>query len=405
MHLLLVGHGRADPLPLRPARAHAAPCSRRAGPSASAAVTQESATVRSSRLEPAGRGRPGPCCAPASSSPSAPGGAVRSYSLSRAPGGGRYRISVKREPGGAIGTCTTASGSATRSRPARPRAGSSSTRGRRAGRAGQRGHRRHAGAGDARRAGRGRRGRGPVAARRPPRLRARVPREARARLGRLPAAGHVATAAPTRGPGRTPRAGSPRDRARARRPARRRIPPLRRAGLRRRPDRRSARARAPARVTSETFGGLPPRRARRPGGRGRRPEVAFARSDVRTTWDESFSSLLDLAEARAVPNEASCRVGSCHGCRATVSPARCTTTRAGRSAARGSVLLSARAPRATSCSMPRRPRGRCRRGRVGGDDLGRERAQGGEALGRPQRERVRVASASEWMRRTRGDGR
>jgi ferredoxin-NADP reductase len=48
------------------------------------------------------------------------------------------------------------------------------------------------------------------------------------------------------------------------------------------------------------------------------PAVAFARSDVTATWDQGFASLLDLAEAHAVPSAASCRVGSCHGCRATV---------------------------------------------------------------------------------------
>ena len=80
------------------------------------------------------------------------------------------------------------------------------------------------------------------------------------------------------------------------------------------------RAAGAQRITSESFGGAPAPRApfatRAPAGAGH--AIAFARSDVSTTWDESFTSLLDLAEAHAVPNAASCRVGSCHGCRATV---------------------------------------------------------------------------------------
>jgi ferredoxin-NADP reductase/DMSO/TMAO reductase YedYZ heme-binding membrane subunit len=81
---------------------------------------------------------------------------------------------------------------------------------------------------------------------------------------------------------------------------------------------------APADITSESFGGGAPTPA--PGVRaatattatGPTSAIAFARSEVSTTWDGSFTSLLDLAEAHAVPNAASCRVGACHGCRATV---------------------------------------------------------------------------------------
>ena len=76
------------------------------------------------------------------------------------------------------------------------------------------------------------------------------------------------------------------------------------------------RAAGAERITSESFGGATP--SARPAREATTPAIAFARSDVRTTWDERFTSLLDLAEAHAVPNAASCRVGSCHGCRATV---------------------------------------------------------------------------------------
>jgi len=39
---------------------------------------------------------------------------------------------------------------------------------------------------------------------------------------------------------------------------------------------------------------------------------------VTTAWDSSFSCLLDLAEANAVPAGSGCRMGSCHGCSAGV---------------------------------------------------------------------------------------
>lgn len=54
------------------------------------------------------------------------------------------------------------------------------------------------------------------------------------------------------------------------------------------------------------------------GGEPELTEVTFSRSAVDTTWDAEFASLLELAEAHAVPNGASCRVGSCHGCRARI---------------------------------------------------------------------------------------
>jgi ferredoxin-NADP reductase len=87
------------------------------------------------------------------------------------------------------------------------------------------------------------------------------------------------------------------------------------------------------RIASEAFGGkiaprtpdpdgLPDREKTRvlPANRTDREltGVTFARSAVATTWDEDFASLLELAEAHAVPSGASCRVGACHGCSARV---------------------------------------------------------------------------------------
>lgn len=44
------------------------------------------------------------------------------------------------------------------------------------------------------------------------------------------------------------------------------------------------------------------------------PEVSFARSGLTTRWDARFQSLLELAEACAVPVRWSCRTGVCHTC-------------------------------------------------------------------------------------------
>jgi ferredoxin-NADP reductase/MOSC domain-containing protein YiiM len=49
-----------------------------------------------------------------------------------------------------------------------------------------------------------------------------------------------------------------------------------------------------------------------PAGRGAR--VVFARSHLTVRWDERFGSLLELAEACAVPVRWSCRTGVCHQC-------------------------------------------------------------------------------------------
>jgi ferredoxin-NADP reductase/MOSC domain-containing protein YiiM len=55
-----------------------------------------------------------------------------------------------------------------------------------------------------------------------------------------------------------------------------------------------------------------PHLPRGPAGRGAR--VAFARSHLTVRWDDRFGSLLELAEACAVPVRWSCRAGVCHQC-------------------------------------------------------------------------------------------
>ena len=44
------------------------------------------------------------------------------------------------------------------------------------------------------------------------------------------------------------------------------------------------------------------------------PKVVFTRSNLVVPWDERFASLLELAEACAVPARWSCRTGVCHSC-------------------------------------------------------------------------------------------
>jgi ferredoxin-NADP reductase/MOSC domain-containing protein YiiM len=51
-----------------------------------------------------------------------------------------------------------------------------------------------------------------------------------------------------------------------------------------------------------------------PGAPGTGPAVSFARSDVTTSWDPKYASLLEFAEACAVPVQWSCRTGVCHTC-------------------------------------------------------------------------------------------
>jgi ferredoxin len=78
----------------------------------------------------------------------------------------------------------------------------------------------------------------------------------------------------------------------------------------------------PASITSESFGGAPAPRPARPVAPERAaaggPSVVFARSRVATTWEGGHGSLLEFAEANAVPAASGCRIGACHGCRATV---------------------------------------------------------------------------------------
>jgi ferredoxin-NADP reductase/MOSC domain-containing protein YiiM len=76
---------------------------------------------------------------------------------------------------------------------------------------------------------------------------------------------------------------------------------------------------APERLHVEWFGPVPrdddaPPPHPPPGEPGIGPEVAFAASGLTVRWDESFGSLLELAEACDVPVDWSCRTGVCHRC-------------------------------------------------------------------------------------------
>ncbi len=51
-----------------------------------------------------------------------------------------------------------------------------------------------------------------------------------------------------------------------------------------------------------------------PGPRGTGPTVSFARSGLNVPWNAKYASLLEFAEACAVPTRWSCRVGVCHTC-------------------------------------------------------------------------------------------
>jgi ferredoxin-NADP reductase len=76
---------------------------------------------------------------------------------------------------------------------------------------------------------------------------------------------------------------------------------------------------AQERIHNESFGGPPPEaKAITPSPAGNGPAVAFSRSGVTTAWNPSFASLLDLAEANAVPVSSGCRIGACHACRASL---------------------------------------------------------------------------------------
>jgi ferredoxin-NADP reductase/MOSC domain-containing protein YiiM len=77
-------------------------------------------------------------------------------------------------------------------------------------------------------------------------------------------------------------------------------------------------------VYTEIFGGLEgitpgmararhtPHLPQGPPGSG--PSVSFARSGITVSWDRTFASLLELAEACDVPVRWSCRTGVCHTC-------------------------------------------------------------------------------------------
>jgi ferredoxin-NADP reductase/MOSC domain-containing protein YiiM len=77
-------------------------------------------------------------------------------------------------------------------------------------------------------------------------------------------------------------------------------------------------------VYTEIFGGLEgitpgmarvrhtPHLPKGPPGSG--PSVSFARSGITVSWDRTFASLLELAEACDVPVRWSCRTGVCHTC-------------------------------------------------------------------------------------------
>jgi ferredoxin-NADP reductase len=74
----------------------------------------------------------------------------------------------------------------------------------------------------------------------------------------------------------------------------------------------------PARIESERFGGAPPKRPAPAPTDTPALSVQFVRSGVTTAWDPKHASLLELAEANSVPAASGCRMGACHGCKATV---------------------------------------------------------------------------------------
>jgi ferredoxin-NADP reductase/MOSC domain-containing protein YiiM len=82
----------------------------------------------------------------------------------------------------------------------------------------------------------------------------------------------------------------------------------------------------PARIHSELFGALPPinpgvvgagqRKPPHPpaGAPGTGPSITFSRSGLTVNWSQTYSSILELAEACDVPTRFSCRSGVCHVC-------------------------------------------------------------------------------------------
>ncbi len=86
-----------------------------------------------------------------------------------------------------------------------------------------------------------------------------------------------------------------------------------------------ARGTPPERIGTEPFGpagaitpgiaggsARPPHPPAGPAGAG--PSISFSRSNLSIAWDDSFASLLELAEACDVPVRWSCRTGVCHTC-------------------------------------------------------------------------------------------
>jgi ferredoxin len=80
-----------------------------------------------------------------------------------------------------------------------------------------------------------------------------------------------------------------------------------------------------SRLHTETFGaeaaitpGIVQRPGRPPhlpdGTPGTGPVVSFVRTGMNVPWDDSFASILELAEACDVPVRWSCRTGVCHTC-------------------------------------------------------------------------------------------
>ena len=80
-----------------------------------------------------------------------------------------------------------------------------------------------------------------------------------------------------------------------------------------------------ARIHTERFGSRssinpgvvgadPPRPHQPPGLPGAGPAVTFARSALTAAWSDTYSSVLELAEACDVPTQWSCRTGVCHTC-------------------------------------------------------------------------------------------
>jgi ferredoxin-NADP reductase/MOSC domain-containing protein YiiM len=86
---------------------------------------------------------------------------------------------------------------------------------------------------------------------------------------------------------------------------------------------------SPARIHTERFGSRspinpgvvaadtpPPHQP--PGVPGSGPAVTFARSGLTAAWSDTYSSVLELAEACDVPTQWSCRTGVCHTCTTAV---------------------------------------------------------------------------------------